>query len=251
MSAATSNEIVVVFDHVFKSFGDKKVLNDVSFRIARGEAFCILGRSGIGKSVTLHLMDGLLKPDRGRILIEGTNIVGADSVTLNRVRTRVGFLFQSAALFDSLSIGENVALPLRRHTKKPEREIREIVEEKLREVELEKEHDAMPAQLSGGMRKRAGLARALALDPEILLIDEPSSGLDRITASEIYGLLLELKKKKKVTLVAVTHDVTGARIFCDRFAVLDRGSIVACGSYPEIEASRNSLVQQLASESLT
>lgn len=256
MSEVLQNEVsqgddAVVFDHVFKSFPSKKVLNDVSFRIGRGEAFCMLGRSGIGKSVTLRLMDGLLKPERGRILIENTNIVDADSVTLNRVRKRMGFLFQSAALFDSLTIGGNVAFPLRRHTKKSDEEIHNIVRETLKEVELEKEENTMPAQLSGGMRKRAGLARALALQPEILLADEPSSGLDRITASEIYNLLLDLKKKKQVTLVAVTHDVSGARIFADRFAVLDHGAIVASGRYQDIEKSTNSLVHQLASGSMT
>jgi phospholipid/cholesterol/gamma-HCH transport system ATP-binding protein len=236
----------VDFQHVFKSFGQKQVLRDVSFRIHAGEAFCVLGRSGAGKSVTLKLMDGLLKPDQGSIVIQGTDIVHVASAALNDTRKHVGFLFQDAALFDSLSLFENVAFPLRRHTRKSEREIREIVHEKLQKVELEKEGDTMPAQLSGGMRKRAGLARALSLDPQLLLVDEPSTGLDRITASEIYDLLLRLKEQRNVTLVVVTHDVLGVRSFTDRFAVLDQGVIAASGSYADLEASANSLVRELA-----
>jgi phospholipid/cholesterol/gamma-HCH transport system ATP-binding protein len=251
MSEPSTSRIAVRFEHVEKSFAEKHVLTDVSFRIAHGEAFCILGRSGIGKSVTLRLMIGLLKPDRGSIFIEDTDIVDADTEQLNQARRKIGFLFQASALFDSLTVGENVAFPLRRHTRKSDQEIHAIVREKLQQVELEKEENTMPARLSGGMQKRAGLARALALDPTILLVDEPSSGLDRITASEIYRLLLTLKQQRKVTLVAVTHDVAGARSFADRFAVLDRGCIVACGSYSEIEASKNQLVHQLASGSIT
>jgi phospholipid/cholesterol/gamma-HCH transport system ATP-binding protein len=242
---------VVRFEHVFKSFDEKKVLADVSFQIAAGQSFCLLGRSGAGKSVTLRLMIRLLTPDCGAVFIKGTNIAEANSHTLNDLRRHMGFLFQDAALFDSLSVAENVAFPLRRHTRKSEKEIRDVVREKLRHVELEKEGDSMPAQLSGGMRKRAGLARALALDPEILLVDEPSSGLDRITASEIYGLLRGLKEKKKVTIVMVTHDPAGARAFADRFAVLDHGAIVACGTVDEVENSQNSLVRELAEGSET
>lgn len=236
----------VCFEHVSKSFGEKKVLTDVSFRIADGEAFCLLGRSGTGKSVTLRLMIALMPPDHGKILIHDKNIVEVESAELNRIRKSVGFLFQDAALFDSLSVFENVAFPLRRHSKKSNEEIRAIVKEKLQHVELEKEQNTMPAQLSGGMRKRAGLARALALDPQILLVDEPSSGLDRITAAEIYRLLTRLKEKRNVTLVVVTHDVAGVHTFADRFAVLNQGKIVACGSYEEVENSQNSLVRELA-----
>ena len=225
------------------------MLQDVSFQIAHGEAFCLLGRSGMGKSVTLKLMIRLITPEQGDILINGTNIGQSDTEELNRLRKTVGFLFQDAALFDSLSVGENVAFALRRHTDKSDQEIWEIVKEKLRNVELEKEQSAMPAALSGGMRKRAGLARALALDPQILLVDEPSSGLDRITAAEIYQLLRRLKENRNVTLVVVTHDVTGARAFADRFAVLDRGSIAACGTYSEVESSKSSLVRELAAGS--
>ncbi len=236
----------VRMEHVSKTFRARKVLDDVSLQISTGEAFCLLGRSGTGKSVTLKLMIGLLKPDKGHISIEGDEIQGLDPAKLGDVRKKVGFLFQNAALFDSISVSENVAFPLRRHTHKSEDEIRAVVEEKLKEVELENEGKKMPSELSGGMSKRAGLARALALDPGILLVDEPSSGLDRITASEIDKLLLGLKKKQKVTLVVVTHDVTGARKFADRFAVLDQGKIAACGTADELARSENSLVRELA-----
>lgn len=237
----------VRLEDVSKSFGQKTVLKGVSFEVQAGEAFCLLGRSGIGKSVTLKLIDGLIKPDCGHILIGGRNISALDARGLSEVRKKMGFLFQDAALFDSINVGENVAFPLRRHTRKPEREIQEIVREKLREVRLEGQEKKMPAQLSGGMRKRAGLARALALDPEILLIDEPSSGLDRITASEIDDLLLELKQKRKVTLIVVTHNIAGARRFADRFAVLNGGAIIAEGAPEELAASKDLLVRQLAS----
>jgi len=163
----------------------------------------------------------------------------------------MGFLFQNAALFDSISVAENVAFPLRRHTKKSEEEIRAIVHEKLKEVELENEGEKSPAQLSGGMSKRAALARALVLDPPIILVDEPSSGLDVITADEIYDLLLQLKKSRKVTLIVVTHDVKGAQKFADRFAVLDHGKIIGCGTADELLHSDNALVRELAKGSIT
>lgn len=241
----------VRFEDVSKSFGEKRILDRVSFKVAVGEAFCLLGRSGTGKSVTLKLMIGLIKPDSGAIFIHGDEIQKLIPARLAEARKGAGFLFQDAALFDSISVSENVAFPLRRHTHKSEHEIQSVVHEKLEEVGLGSDGDKMPPQLSGGMRKRAGLARALALDPSILLVDEPSSGLDRITSAEIYQLLLELKKKKNVTLVVVTHDVQGARTFSDRFAVLDRGKIAGCGSAEELAASENPLVRELARGSET
>lgn len=241
----------VRFDHVFKSFSGRKVLDDVSFRVDQGQAFCLLGRSGTGKSVTLKLMIGLIKPDRGSIAIHGNEIQHLKTAKLAEARKEIGFLFQDAALFDSISVAENIAFPLRRHTRKSDQEIGSIVREKLEEVELGKEGNKMPDELSGGMRKRAGLARALSLEPSILLIDEPSSGLDRITAAEIYQLLLELKKKKNVTLVVVTHDVRGARTFSDRFAVLNEGKIVGCGDVDELARSDDPLVRELSRGSET
>lgn len=239
------------FEGVSKSFGDKKVLDDISFEVGCGQAFCILGRSGTGKSVTLKLMIGLLKPDQGKVFVEDQEITALDSAELSKVRKRVGFLFQSSALFDSISVGENLAFPLRRHTDKSPDEIDAIVREKLKQVELENEHDKMPSDLSGGMRKRAGLARALVLDPAIVLVDEPSSGLDHITASEIDQLLAGLKAKQKTTLVIVTHDLTGARRFADRLAVLHEGRILACDAPDQLEKSDNELVRQLVSGTQT
>lgn len=241
----------VELEGVSKAFGGKQVLKDLTFQVSAGEAFCLLGRSGVGKSITLKLIIGLLRPDRGRIFVDGKDLESLKDKELGQMRTRIGFLFQGGALFDSISVYDNVAFPLRRHTGKPEKEIRDVVREKLKEVELEKEGSKMPSELSGGMSKRVGLARALALDPDVLLADEPSSGLDRITANEIYDLLLELKKRRKVTLVAVTHDVTGARRFADRFAVLSKGKILGCGSADELSKSDNPLVRELASGSET
>lgn len=246
-----NGKIAVRLEDVSKEYGDQKVLDHVSFQVGAGQGFCLLGRSGIGKSVTLKIMIGLIKPDAGKVFIHGTEIQSLDAPNLSAVRKNTGFLFQNAALFDSISVAENVAFPLRRHTKKSEKEIKAIVREKLKEVDLENEGGKAPAELSGGMSKRAALARALALDPAILLVDEPSSGLDRITASEIYELLLQLKKKRKVTLIVVTHDVAGARKFADQFAILDGGTIAACGTADELEHSNNALVRELAEGSTT
>jgi phospholipid/cholesterol/gamma-HCH transport system ATP-binding protein len=236
----------VRLDHVTKTFESRKVLDDVSIDVPHGQAFCLLGRSGTGKSVTLKLMIGLLAPDEGAVYIEGENIHSLDPAGLSNTRKKIGFLFQNAALFDSITVGENVAFPLRRHTTKSKDEICSMVEEKLRDVELEKEAGKMPSELSGGMRKRAALARALILNPRILLVDEPSSGLDSITAGEIYALLLSLKKKHDVTLICVTHDAVGARRFADRFAVLDKGKLIANGTAEDLQNSRNPMVKDLA-----
>jgi phospholipid/cholesterol/gamma-HCH transport system ATP-binding protein len=245
------HEPPVRLEHVSKRFGNRKVLDDVSFQVAAGQAFCLLGRSGTGKSVTLKILIGLIKPDQGKVFINGNEIENAGEEKLAEARKQVGFLFQNAALFDSISVAENVAFPLRRHTRKSESEIQSIVRERLKEVELEKDGQKMPSELSGGMSKRAALARALALDPKILLVDEPSSGLDRITAQEIYQLLLQLKKQQRVTLIAVTHDVPGARSFADQFAVLDHGKIAGCGTADDLARSDNPLVRELAAGSET
>ncbi len=251
--AATENpeSPAVELEHVSKRFGERTVLDDISLRVKGGEAFCMLGRSGTGKSVSLKIMIGLIQADEGKVRIHGNEVRHGDTETLVKLRKSIGFLFQNAALFDSISVAENVAFPLRRHTKKSEEEIQEIVRDKLKEVELEKEGDKMPSELSGGMSKRAGLARALALEPSILLIDEPSSGLDRITAEEIYDLLLQRKKSRKETMVVVTHDTTGVKKFADTFAVLDNGRLAACGTLQELGQSENPTVRQLAAGSET
>jgi phospholipid/cholesterol/gamma-HCH transport system ATP-binding protein len=234
-------------DHVSKSFDGRTVLEDVSFGVSPGEAFCILGRSGTGKSVTLKLIVGLLCPDQGQIFIGDDDVQQLDRTNLLRVRQTVGFMFQDGALFDSISVRENVAFPLRRHTDKSEDEIQKIVEGKLSEVGLKEDAEKMPADLSGGMRKRVGLARALVLDPPVLLVDEPNSGLDPVTASEIYELLADLKEKQHRTLVVVTHDAAGVRRFADRLGVLDQGRMIACGTPDKLTHSRNGLVRALVS----
>jgi phospholipid/cholesterol/gamma-HCH transport system ATP-binding protein len=238
------SNIAIRFDRVTKAFGEHRVLDDVTFEIPRSTAFCLLGRSGSGKSVTLKQIIGLLQPDAGRVLIDGEDVTGLDSRGLSRVRQRIGFLFQHAALFDSLTVGENVAFPLRRHRAHlSEREVRRIASEKLGKVGLADVYDRMPAALSGGMRKRAGLARAIALDPPVLLVDEPSAGLDPLTTLEIDELLLELKRSAGTTLLVVTHNIPSARVIADELALLDQGRILARGTVAELDRSEHPLVQ--------
>ena len=240
----------IAFREVSRSFGGRAVLDDVSFEVAPGEAFCLLGRSGMGKSVTLKLTIGLMQPDSGAICVQNDNIVGMDEDRLSKVRSRIGFLFQSAALFDSLSLYDNLALPLRRlREKKSDEEIDTIVHKNLNDVGLGKEGGKMPAELSGGMRKRAGLARALMLDPCILLIDEPVSGLDRVTASEIDDLLLSVRKRDNTTMLIVTHDTREARRVGDRVGVLNNGSLIAVGRTDDLAKNQSDLVRALVSES--
>ena len=240
--------IAVAFQQVSKSFGTKEVLRDVSFEVPTGEALCILGRSGTGKSVTLKLIISLLKPDEGTIWIEQNEITRLDESRLSQVRRKMGFLFQDAALFDSLNLYENLALPLFRLTDKSPEEVDFVIDRVLHQVGLAAEKKKMPSELSGGMRKRAGLARALVLEPRIVLADEPSSGLDRITASEIDDLLLKQKAEHNTTLIVVTHDVRGARRVGDRIAVLDKGKLVAFGPVEEVERSENEVARNLVSE---
>ena len=244
----SENSAAVSFDGVFKNFGEKSVLRNVSFQVKPGEALCVLGKSGTGKSVTLKLLIGLLKPDRGRICIDGEDIVPFGEDGLSRVRRKIGFMFQSAALFDSFSLYDNLALPLQRLTTKSKSQIAAEIDTVLCSVGLQADKRKMPVELSGGMRKRAGLARALVLRPEILLVDEPSSGLDRITAGEIDNLLLEIKRSQQTTMVIVTHDVRGARRVGDRCLVLDQGNLLALGTAAELESNSNETVRELISE---
>jgi phospholipid/cholesterol/gamma-HCH transport system ATP-binding protein len=230
-------------DGVVKSFGSRRVLNEVTLEVAPKTGFVILGRSGTGKSVTLRHIVGLVRPDQGRVFVDGVEISTLMGPPLAAVRRKIGFLFQNAALFDSITVGENVAFPLRRHTKLSEGEIRERASAKLQAVGLENEYDRMPAALSGGMRKRAGLARAMALDPPILLVDEPSAGLDPITADEIDDLLMRLKQEGGTTLVVVTHNIASAKRLGDEMVMLHEGRIVARGTAAELERSDNDLVR--------
>jgi phospholipid/cholesterol/gamma-HCH transport system ATP-binding protein len=234
----------VEFRHVTKSFGERRVLDDVSFVVDSGRSVCILGRSGTGKSVTLKHIVGLLAPDSGRVLVEGADIGRLGSRGLSLVRRRIGFLFQNAALFDSISVGANVEFPMRRHLPLPDPQIRSRARELLSQVGLERDYDKMPADLSGGMRKRAALARALALDPPILLADEPSAGLDPITAAEIDALLVALRDRSSTTLVVVTHNIPSARTIGHELIFLDEGRIIARGAPATLADSDIPLVRQ-------
>jgi phospholipid/cholesterol/gamma-HCH transport system ATP-binding protein len=245
---STREDSTVALDHVSKSFGDRQVLEDVNLSVAPGETICVVGRSGTGKSVTLKLIIALIKPDAGHIWIDGEDITRLEGNELSRVRRKMGFLFQNAALFDFLTLYDNLALPLRRLTRKSDQEIDEIIYRVLHQVGLGDDREKMPLELSGGMKKRAGLARALVLEPEILMVDEPSSGLDRITASEIDDLLIE--QKRRTTMIIVTHDVHGARRIGDRFAVLDQGRLAALGKPEELEEHENETVRKLVTEGI-
>ena len=233
----------IEFRSVSKSFGSRVVLDDISFAIKAGTAFVLLGRSGTGKSVTLKMMCGLLRADAGTVAVDGQEIATLGPGELALARRHIGFLFQSAALFDSISVGENVAFPLRRHTRNSDDEIRQAAQKLLERVGLGKEYDSLPSDLSGGMRKRAGLARALAVEPSILLVDEPSAGLDPITSSEIDQLLLDIKASHGVTIAVVTHNIPSARRIADRLAFLDGGRLLAQGTAEELEQSEHSLVR--------
>jgi phospholipid/cholesterol/gamma-HCH transport system ATP-binding protein len=245
---STPPESAVVFDRVSKAFGAKQVLREISLAVPHGQILCILGRSGTGKSVTLKLLMSLLKPDCGRIWIDGDEITRLSEAGISRVRRKMGFLFQSAALFDSLTLYDNLALPLRRLTSKTQEEIDFAIHSVLRQVGLENDGHKLPSALSGGMRKRAGLARAIVLEPKILLADEPSSGLDRITASEIDELLLRQKAEYGMTVLVVTHDIHGARRVGDQFAVIDKGDLIAFGTASEVESSEHETARSLISE---
>ena len=235
-------EAAIRLEHVSKSFDGRPVLDDVTLDVPAATGFCLLGRSGTGKSVTLKHIIGLMKPDRGRVLVHGTDMTTLAPRELARVRRSMGFLFQNAALFDSITVGENVEFPLRRHTKWSRDKIRGVARQKLADVGLERDYDKMPADLSGGMKKRAGLARAMALDPDILLVDEPSAGLDPITADEIDDLLVGLKRRG-TTLVVVTHNIPSARHVGDELAMLHEGKLIARGTAEQLEQSEHELVR--------
>jgi phospholipid/cholesterol/gamma-HCH transport system ATP-binding protein len=233
---------VIKLEHVTKSFDNRKVLDDVTLDVAEGSAFCLLGRSGTGKSVTLKHIIGLLRPDQGHVFVRGKDVTALEGRELSEVRRSMGFLFQNSALFDSITVGENVAFPLRRHTDWADSKIRETARAKLAEVGLEDAYDKMPGDLSGGMRKRAGLARAMALDPDILLVDEPSAGLDPITAREIDQLLVD-RKKSGTTIVVVTHNIPSARRIGDELAVLHDGHLIARGTAEELDRNEDEMVR--------
>jgi len=229
---------------VHKSFGPHRVLRGVNLTIERGMTTTIIGRSGEGKSVLLKIIIGLFKPDSGVVRIDGDDITKYRRERIITLRRRFGFLFQSAALFDSMTVDENVGLGLREHNVYPENKVREIVRQKLEAVGLEGVEDKKPADLSGGMRKRVGLARAIAMDPEFVLYDEPTTGLDPIMADAINDLIIEMKNRLKLTSVAVTHDMTSAYKISDRIAMLYDGRIIFTGAPQELKSSDSEVVQQ-------
>ena len=227
-----------------KSFGDNKVLDGVNLTISKGETTTIIGRSGVGKSVLLKHIIGLVKPDEGKILIDGEDITLCKNEKLVKLRQRFGMLFQGSALFDSMTVEENVGLGLREHTKLPEEEIREIVREKLRLVGLSGVENSKPAELSGGMKKRVGLARAIAMNPEYILYDEPTTGLDPIMADAINYLIIRMKNELNVTSIAVTHDIVSAYKISNRIAMIYEGKIIFVGTPEEVKNTDDPIVRQ-------
>ncbi|MBW3670043.1 MAG: ABC transporter ATP-binding protein [Acidobacteria bacterium] len=229
---------------IHKSFGEKQVLRGVSLNVYRGDSLVIVGGSGTGKSVTLKHIIGLLAPDSGRVVIDGTDLSSLSTVELNQIRRRFGMSFQEGALFDSMSVYENIAFPLRRHTKKKEPEIQARVSECLDLVHLEGVEDKRPSELSGGMRRRVGFARAISLEPEILLFDEPTTGLDPVMSDVIADLICEMDERLQVTSVTITHDMKVAFKIADRVSMIHQGLIVETGTAEEFQNSSNPMVQQ-------
>lgn len=235
---------IIELRQVYKSFGTQKVLDGLSLQVPRGQTTVIIGRSGGGKSVILKHMIGLIKPDQGQVLVDGRDIRPLDDREINELRKRFGMLFQDAALFDSMTVFENVAFPLREHSGFGEKKIREVVEEKLGLVGLTGHGEKMPSQLSGGMRKRAGLARAIALEPEIILFDEPTTGLDPLMTDAINRLIKNTQEKLGITAVVISHDLQGAYQVAHQIAMLYQGRIIAAGPPQEIRDSDDPVVQQ-------
>ena len=243
MSSETADTPIAIKD-LHKAFDGQKVLDGVTLEVARGETVAVLGRSGGGKSVLLKLLIRLETPDSGSIRIAGQEITRLDEKQLNDVRKKIGFLFQQAALYDSLTVEENVAFPLSRHAKMLTEDQKSRVRELLADVGMDRDLEKFPSQISGGMQKRVGLARALALDPEILLFDERTAGLDPITASDTGNLIRELKKKRRLSAIVVTHDVQGAKAYSDRMVLLHNGTIQAEGNLDELQRSKDDFVAQ-------
>ena len=230
--------------NITKNFGGKNVLNGLSLEIPSGETLVIMGQSGCGKSVLLKIITGLMSADSGEIWFDGTEISSLKGKKINNLRRRIGMLFQSAALFDSMTVAENVAFMLAQHTDLDKREVRKVVDEKLSLVDLEGVQDLRPAELSGGMRKRVGLARALAFDPEVILYDEPTTGLDPVTCTEINQLIRDLHERLQVTSVVVTHDMHSAFSVATRMAMIHEGRQVAYGRPDEIINIDDPILQQ-------
>src|SRR5688572_26486330 len=237
-------EASIRINDLHKTFGEQTVLNGISLQVGHAQTLAVLGKSGTGKSVLLKLIIGLQTPDTGSIKINGKEIVRLETDELNEIRKKIGFLFQHAALYDSLTVEENVAFPLMRHSPMKESERKDRVHKLLADVGLDKDLEKRPSEISGGMQKRVGLARALALDPELLLLDEPTAGLDPITAGEISRLIVDLKKQRKLTAIVVTHDIHQAEVFTDHVVMLKDGEIHAEGTFEDLKKSEDRFVTQ-------
>ena len=243
-TAAGAKDVVIHIEHLKKTFGSKVVLKDITVDLKKGENLVVLGRSGQGKSVTIKCIVGLLQQDAGVCEVLGQEVKTLSETELKDLRVKIGFLFQSGALYDSMTVRENLAFPLTRVLKmKDESEIDKLVEEMLDNVGLSDAIDKMPSDLSGGMRKRIGLARTLILKPQIMLYDEPTTGLDPITSKEISALILAMQKKYKTSSIIITHDMACAKITADRMVVMNDGEFIATGTYEELEQSDNELVR--------
>lgn len=244
-----NNEVVIHIKGLKKSFGDKEVLRDINLDLKRGENVVVLGRSGQGKSVTIQCIAGLLTPDDGELEVFGEAVAEMNEDELKELRIKLGFLFQSGALYDSMTVRENLEFPLTRVLKlKDQQEIDRRIAEVLEGVGLADAADKMPSDLSGGMRKRIGLARTLIVKPEIMLYDEPTTGLDPITSREISELILNMQKKYKTSSIIITHDLECAKITADRVVVMNDGEYIAEGTYEELQASDNEFVRSFFNE---
>ncbi|GAA4103472.1 ABC transporter ATP-binding protein [Mucilaginibacter panaciglaebae] len=237
-------EVVIEIKHLKKSFGSKDVLKDINLTVHRGENVVVLGRSGQGKSVTIQCIVGMLTPDEGTLKVFNEDVSALNEQELKDLRIKIGFLFQSGALYDSMTVRENLEFPLTRVLKiKDQADIDKRVEEVLDSVGLTDSADKMPADLSGGMRKRAGLARTLIIKPEIMLYDEPTTGLDPITSREISELILNMQKKYKTTSIIITHDMECARITADRVVIMNDGEYIEEGTFDSLQNSKNKTVK--------
>lgn len=242
-SSEKKQEVVIAIKGLKKSFGEKHVLKNINLEVHRGENVVILGRSGTGKSVTIQCIVGMLKPDGGSVKVFGDEVADMSEKELKALRIKIGFLFQSGALYDSMTVRENLEFPLTRVLKIKDRaEIDRRVEEALDSVGLLEAIDKMPSDLSGGMRKRAGLARTIIVEPQIILYDEPTTGLDPITSREISDLILSIQKKQKTSSIIITHDMECARIASDRVVIMDDGEYIAEGTFDELHKSKEKIV---------
>ena len=242
--ANESEDVAISVVDLHVSYGEREILHGITFDVRRGETMVILGGSGSGKSTLLRTLVGLEKPSAGEVWIQGVNTAKISEREMDAIRMKMGMSFQGSALFGSLTVGENVALPLREHTDLEDSTIEIMVRIKLGQVGLGNFEDYMPSELSGGMKKRAAVARALAMDPEILFFDEPSAGLDPIIAAGLDELILNLKKAYSITMVVVTHELASAFLIADRMVYVDRGNIVALGTREEFKASTHPRVRQ-------